>query len=139
MKKFLIVFFMVLVIFVTGCGDKKLTTYHEIDYMEYNEMIGNNETFPLVIGSATCSACSLFKPIMEAFISKYQVEVYYIDISKLSEEDFNFFKSQIGFSSTPTTIFFEDGEQTSAYYRIVGSESLSSVVAAYKRIGYVGE
>lgn len=138
MKKFLIVF-MMLVIFVTGCGNKKFTTYHEIGYVEYNEMIDNSETFPLVIGSSTCSACSLFKPIMENFISKYQVEVYYIDLSKLSEEDFNSLKAQVGFSSTPTTVFFEDGSQTSSYYRIVGSESLSSVVSAYKRMGYIGE
>ena len=138
MKKVLIFLFLIGAIFVTGCGKKEFTTYHEIDYAEFNKMVENNESFPLVIGSSTCSACSLFKPTMESFISKYQIEVFYIDISKLSEDDYNFFKSTIGFSSTPTTIFFEDGNQTSVYYRIVGSESFSGVVEAYKRMGYIG-
>ena len=34
-------------------------------------------------------------------------------------------------------IFFENGKQTSVYYRIVGSESLNGVVSAYKRMGYI--
>lgn len=138
MKKVLMLIFLIGIIFVSGCANKGFTTYHEISYDEYNKMISDKESFPLVIGSSTCSACSLFKPTMESFISKYNVEVFYIDISKLSEDDFNSFKSSIGFSSTPTTIFFEGGKQSSVYYRIVGSESLNGVIEAYKRMGYIG-
>ena len=137
MKKFLILLSFV-VIFVTGCGSKKYTTYDEISYSDYKEMISNKETFPLVIGRTGCSACELFKPTMEAFISKYDIDVKYIDISKLSDEENNEFSSLVGFNSTPTTIFFKDGEQTSTYYRIVGSDTLDNVVKAYKRMGYVG-
>ena len=42
---------------------------------------------------------------MEKFISDYKVDVRYIDISKLSEEDYNLLKSKVNFDSTPTTIF----------------------------------
>ena len=139
MKKFLVFLVFISIVFVTGCGNKKLSTYHEISYEEYNELVSNGETFPLVIGSSTCSACSMFKPTMESFISKYQIDVRYIDISKLSEDDYKTFMSSVGVSSTPTTIFFKDGEQTSVYYRIVGSESFSGVVDAYTRMGYIGE
>lgn len=137
MKRFL---FLVLglLLFVTACGNK-LSTYHEISYDEYKEMISNKDTFPLVIGSSSCSACSLFKPTMESFISKYQIDVRYIDIAKLSDEEKDEFSSITGFKSTPTTIFFENGEQASVYYRIVGSESFDNVVKAFTRMGYIGE
>ncbi len=137
MKKFLIILSFVL-IFVTGCGSKKFTTYDEISYNDYKDLVSNKKTFPLVIGSSTCSACSLFKPTMEAFISKYNIDVKYIDISKLSTEESNSFMSEVGFKSTPTTVFYVNGKQESAYLRIVGSESLDNVVKAYTRMGYIG-
>lgn len=138
MKKFFIMFVISLFLF-TGCSNGKLTTYTEISYDDYVNMMDNGESFPLVIGSSTCSACSMFKGTMESFISKYQVNVRYLDISKLSDEQFNLLKSEINFSSTPTTIFVENGKHTSVYYRIVGSENLSNVVKAYTKMGYLKE
>lgn len=135
MKKFLVLI-LFMVIFISGCGKK--TTYDEISYSEFKKLVENKESFPLVIGSSTCSACSLFRPTMEAFIKKYNIDVKYIDISKLSENENGEFSSIIGFKSTPTTVFFVDGEQTSVYDRIVGSEDLNNVISAYKRMGYIG-
>lgn len=135
MKKFLVLI-LFMVIFISGCG--KRTTYDEISYSEFKKLIENKESFPLVIGSSTCSACTLFRPTMEAFIKKYNIDVKYIDISKLSEDDNGELSSIIGFKSTPTTVFFKNGEQTSAYYRIVGSEDMNGVIEAYKRMGYIG-
>lgn len=139
MMKKVLLFFCICLLFLTGCGSGKLSTYSEISFSDFNDMVKDKKTFPLVIGSSTCSACSVFKPTMENFIKKYQVEVFYIDLSKLSEEESNSLNSIINFKSTPTTVFFKDGLQTSVYYRIVGSESFSNVVDAYKRMGYVGE
>ena len=136
MKKFLVLLSLI-IIFVTGCGGKK--TYNEISYSDYKEMINNKETFPLVIGRTGCSACEIFKPTMEAFISKYDIDVRYIDISKLSEEDMDEFSSLVGFQSTPTTLFVHDGELVSYYHWIIGSETLDNVVKAYKREGFIGE
>jgi len=139
MKKFVFVLCLCITLLLTGCGSKSLSTYTEISYDEFNRMVDDKKSFPLVIGSSTCSACSVFKPTMESFIKKYQVEVFYIDLSKLSEDDSNKLSSVINFKSTPTTVFFKDGLQTSVYHRLVGSESFSNVVDAYKRMGYIGE
>ena len=125
-------------VFFTGCGKKNLTTYHEINYDDYKKMIENKESFPLVIGSSICSHCAMFKPTMELFISKNQVDVKYIDLSKLSEDDYNSFTSLVGIKSTPTTIFIENGVQLSTEYRIVGSLSYNEVLAMYKKMGYIG-
>lgn len=136
MKKLMLMTILVITILLSGCG-KKLTTYNEIDYVKYTEMMENDESFALVIGSSTCSACSLFKGTMEKFISEYQVDVKYIDISKLSEDDYKLLMSEVNFSSTPTTIFIKDGKQTSVYNRIVGAESYTNVVKTYTKMGYI--
>ena len=102
-------------------------------------MVANKESFPLVVGSSTCSACSLFRPTMESFISDYQIDVRYVDISKLSQDEANSFLSIVGITSTPTTVFYKDGEQTSVYFRLVGNKSSDDVVKAYKRMGYIGD
>ena len=137
MKKITLCLMLVVVFFLSGCDSKKLNTYQEISYQEYTDMMDRDESFPLVIGSSTCSACSMFKGTMESFIKKYQIVVYYIDISKLSEDDLNLLKSEVNFSSTPTTIFVENGKHTSVYYRIVGADAMSGVVSAYTRMGYI--
>ena len=134
MKKYLLVVLAVLALFLTGCGKK---TYTSLNYVEYLEKLDNKETFPLVIGSDTCSACKLFKGTMESFITEYQVEVYYIDISKLSEDEYNALKSQTSFDGTPTTVFIKDGALTSYYNRIDGAESYSKVVETYKNNNYI--
>ena len=139
MKKILCILMVIFVFLISGCNEKKLTTYTEISYEEYTNMIKNNETFPLVIGSSTCSACAMFKGTMESFINKYQINVRYIDISKLSEEDYNLLMTEVNFSSTPTTIFINNGKHTSVYQRIVGAESFGNVVNAYKKQGYISE
>ena len=137
MKKFL-TFLIILMLFVcTGCGNKKLSGYHEISFDEYKQLVDAKESFPLVIGSSTCSACAVFKPTMESFISKYQIDVRYIDLSKLSDDERNYLGSNLNFESTPTTIFFEDGKQTSVYYRIVGADTMSNIVKAYTKMGYI--
>lgn len=139
MKKILCILMILFVFLISGCGSKQLTTYHEISYQDYLSMIDNEESFPLVIGSATCSACAMFKGTMETFINKYQVDVRYIDISKLSEEDYSALMTDVNFNSTPTTIFIENGKQKSVYQRIVGAESYSNVVSNYKKQGYIGD
>ncbi|MBP3920534.1 MAG: thioredoxin fold domain-containing protein [Bacilli bacterium] len=136
MKKIIFMLLITLTIILTGCG-KKITTYDEIDYEKYKKMMENKETFSLVVGSSTCSHCSMFKGTMEKFISNYQINVKYIDISKLSEEDYKLFMSEIGVKSTPTTVFVKDGKQTSVYNRIVGAESYSNVVKAYTKMEYI--
>lgn len=140
MKKTINLMIIILaVVLITGCSKKKLETYDEITYAEYREMIDNHETFPVVIGLSTCSACSLFKGTMDVFIQKYQVDVKYIDIHSLEENDYNSLKLELGFSSTPTTVFVINGEHKNTEDRIVGAAALSEVTKKYKEMGYIGE
>lgn len=135
MKKYLLIIIVILVTFITSCSTK-LETYTSLDYAEYLKKLDNKETFPLVIGSESCSACAMFKGTMETFIKDYQVEVFYIDISKLTEEEYNALKTQTSFDGTPTTVFIKDGELTSYYNRLDGTANYSKVKDIYKKNEY---
>lgn len=135
MKKYLLIIIVILVSFITSCSTK-LETYTSLDYAEYLKKLDNKETFPLVIGSESCSACAMFKGTMETFIKDYQVEVFYIDISKLTEEERNALKAQTSFDGTPTTVFIKDGELTSYYNRLDGTANYSKVKDIYKKNEY---
>lgn len=136
MKKIFAIVFVALLFFSLSCG-KKLTTYTEINYAQYLEKMKNKETFPLVIGSESCSACALYKGTMDTFIKKYQVEVFYIDLSKLTEEEENKLYGQVNFDGTPTTVFIELGEYTSVFDRIEGSAGLSTVKEKFRKNNYI--
>lgn len=138
MKKIIIVLMAMIssIILFSGCN-KKLIGYTEISYGEFNKLKEENKTFPLVIGSATCSACSMYKPVMEQFISDYQLEVFYIDLSKLSDEDYGKLKAEITFDGTPTTVFYEDGKLTSFYDRITSAVSIDEVISKFKEKNYI--
>lgn len=138
MKKIIIVLMAMIssIILFSGCN-KKLIGYTEISYGEFNKLKEENKTFPLVIGSATCSACAMYKLVMEQFISDYQVEVFYIDLSKLSDEDYSKLKAEITFDGTPTTVFYEDGKLTSFYDRMTSAVSIDEVISKFKEKNYI--
>lgn len=136
MHKIVNIITLLLVICIVGCSNG-LKTYKEIDYNTYGEMIDNKEDFILFIGSNECSHCIEYEETLDEVIKEYNVEVNYLDLSKLSKEEMNEFKSQISFTGTPTTIFIEKGEEKSHYNRIVGALSYDKIVEKFKENGYV--
>ena len=68
MKRKFVLLIGISMLFLTGCGR---TSYDEISYSELQGLIHNKESFPLVIASATCSACNSYRPTLEKFIEKY--------------------------------------------------------------------
>lgn len=136
MKKILLSCLLILCLVISGCS-LNLDGYTEISYSKLMKKIENEETFPLVIGSSECSACANYEITMNSFISKNQVEVFMIDLSQLSDEDYNRLKTETSFSGTPTTVFYKDGKLTSFYNRIDGSESMSVVEDYFRSNGYI--
>lgn len=138
MKKVIILISIcTLFLLTTGCNNK-LNGYTEISYTEFNEKKENGDTFPLIIGSSTCSACAAYKIVVEQVISEKQVEVFYIDLSGVSEEEYNKLKTEISFTGTPTTVFYKEGKLTSFYNRLDGAEEIDKVKDYLERNNYIG-
>ena len=136
--KGLVFAFVCLSLVVTVGCKKKLTTYTEITYDEFKQMIENKESFPLFVGSSQCSHCDDYKITLNEFIKDYQVKVYYIDIVKMEKEQYNEFLTYVNFGgSTPTTVFITDGVEKTVYNRIVGALSYSKIESKFENAGYI--
>lgn len=122
---------------LTGCGGPK--TYDEISFSQYQEKIKNKDDFILFIGSETCSACSAYKIGLNKVIEKYHVDVKYLDIANLSDEQLKELNSSFYFSGTPTTIFIEDGAEAEDKKRIDGNVKYSKIVSTMQENGYIKE
>ncbi len=137
MRKILYVLILVpLLIIISGCGNK---TYDEITYDDLNSMLEDKESFVLFIGSATCTHCDAYKVTINKVIEDYDVDIKYIDISKLSDSEVSSLQAKFPFSGTPTTVFVEKGEEESTFNRIEGESSYSEVVDALKENEYIKE
>lgn len=136
MKKWMIVMIGVLTFLLSGCGNK-LTTYNEVDYKTLMNMVEEKQSFILFIGSAECDHCSLYKETVNKVVKKYQVNITYIDISKLSVEEKNKLATIVNYDGTPTTAFIENGKETSKYDRIEGNKSYDKVVEKLEKKGYI--
>lgn len=134
---FLIASLLFCIIGLTGCN--KYNTYVEVSYDELQEKINNKDSFALVIGSNTCSACANYKKNMEEVIKDYQIEIFYLDCDKLSDEQDSKLYSKYVINATPTTIFIKDGEEESTYDRIIGASGYSDIVKNLKKHGIIGE
>ncbi len=134
-KKILLLIVAIIAIALTGCGGEK--GYHEVKIDELGKMIKDKESFVLVIGSETCSACEAYKPTMEKVITTYNVRVNYINIYPLKDEEKAELLSYVYYNSTPTTVFFEEGVASGTHNRITGAESYDKVVEMLKKNGYI--
>lgn len=136
MKKWITIIVLGLTIFTVGCFNK-LKTYEEIDYNKLINMFEEKQNFVLFIGSATCDHCSLYKVTLDEVIKKYQIKVYYIDISKLSVEENAKLKLYVNYTGTPTTSFIENGVEESMYDRVDGNRPYDKVIEKFKNKGYI--
>lgn len=126
-----------LFLFTTGCNNK-LNGYIKISYNEFIQKKQNSDTFPLVIGSNTCSACATYEVVMNGFIEENQIEVFYIDLDTVSEAEYNNLKTEISFTGTPTTVFYQAGKLTSFYNRLGGAEDIEGVKKYFRENNYIG-
>jgi len=138
MKK--IVFLFISLLFLTGCSKGNL---RNIDFKEYNDMITNEKSFVLVIGKTGCSYCLDYKETLNDVLEDYDVELYYIDHSKFTEDEKSKFLARVMFDnnaiSTPTTIYIENGREQNKRNRIVGATSKSEVIKYLKGVGIIDE
>lgn len=137
MRKILYVLILIpLLLIISGCGAK---TYDEIIYDDLNNMLDDKESFVLFIGSATCTHCDAYKVTLNKVIEEYNVDIKYLDISKMEDKEVSSLQAKFPFSGTPTTVFVEKGEEESSLNRIEGESSYSEVVDKLKENGYIKE
>ena len=110
----------------------------ELTYDEFSSMIDNEESFVLCISRTTCSHCATYKPKLEEVAQENGIDLYFIDIDKYSEEEQDEFEKILNFNdTTPTTVFLNEGKETTTSNRLVGDVSTSKIVDKLKSNGFI--
>ncbi len=140
-KKIIILVIVCLTILVGAIVADKLMSksyFNEITYNDLIDKIKNKESFVVLISQTTCSHCISYKPKLESVANEYKVDVYYIDVDLLSESEEKNLKTYISYSSTPSTVFIKNGEETSAATRINGDVQLQdTIIKKFKSNGFI--
>lgn len=138
MKKILKSLLIVFIVFVmlTGCSsnDKHIV---DISLEDFKKKVANKESFALYVGNENCSHCVSYMPTLKSVLKEYNITIYHLDNSKLSEKEYADFKTYINISGTPTIAFITDGEEETTLNRIVGEASKESTIDRFKTNGYI--
>lgn len=132
--KSLIIIFVLIIL--AGCS-KENSHIKKISLDKFKEKIANKESFALYIGNKDCVHCENYRPTLDEVLDEYNINIYQIDNSKLSEKEYNEFKTYISISGTPTIVFITDGEEETTLNRIVGELSKEDTVEIFKTNGYI--
>lgn len=90
-----------------------VSTFKKIDYKKFMELYESKELSVVFVGSSTCSYCHRFAPVLTEVSKAKKEQVYYLEISKLKEEELlkimelnEEFKTN--FAMTPYTVAIKD-------------------------------
>lgn len=111
--------------------------FNEIKYKEVIDKIENEESFVLLISQTTCTHCMSYKPKLETVANNYKLDIYYIDVDLLTNEEANNLKTYINYDSTPITVFLKEGTETTAASRINGDASIEKIEKKLKSNGFI--
>lgn len=126
---------IVVLILISACSVVKVCD--EINYKQLDSMVSNKEDFILFVGADDCHDCNKYKTTLNKVIDKYNLDIKYINISKLSKKDKNTFISKFSISKTPVTLFIYDGKEKDVYNRINGNAKYSKIVLKLKENDYI--
>ena len=117
----------------------------EMNTKTFKEKINNKDSFILLITKEGCSHCAEYLPVFINVLEKYKNSQYEIEEKILNkkeeisdlESDKEYLADIANISGTPTTVFIENGEETTVLNRIVGSASRKTVIDRLKTMKYI--
>ena len=130
-----VIFIAMIIILVCSCTKER--HIKEINLDEFKEKIANKDTFALYIGNEGCTHCISYRPILEKVLDDYDITIYQLDNSKLTDEEYNEFRTYINISGTPTIVFITEGEEETTLNRINGEISRDTTIERFKSNGYI--
>ena len=82
----------------------------KLNYNEILEKVDNKESFILCVSASECTHCKSYKPKLKKISNDYDIKIYYTDVDKFNDNEYDEFKDKFSFDGgTPTTMFFKDG------------------------------
>lgn len=123
-------------------------TGYSIDAFEQIKMTNivsesKGETIVVWLGMQGCGYCQAYAPLLEKVTNTYNIKAKYVDVSVMSEEDYNTLLSIEGingyenfveqFTGTPFTMILKDGKVIGG---LDGYYDESGIIAEFERVGF---
>lgn len=138
MKKWKIISLILLVTFIfVGCAKEDKEYLVSISYSEFKEKRANKETFFFEFVQDGCSACMSFTPKLKEVLEENKITGYQLNLSSMTDEEYEEFQLEFKTSGTPNTIFLTEGEELSKLQRISGNVAKTKIVSKLKANGYI--
>ncbi|MGN1371841.1 MAG: thioredoxin family protein [Candidatus Coprovivens sp.] len=97
-----------------------------ISLTEFETKILEKEDMTILIASSTCYPCITFEPTINEVYGEKNSVIYRINISLLSENEINRFRTYYAFKVTPTIFTIKDGIATSESTGVLSKDELIS-------------
>lgn len=104
---------------------------------EFKKKIENQDSFILVVSRDGCHFCQEYYPILIDVIEKYDVTAYRINTTKLNDEERKYLDGIATVTGTPTTLFINEGTETTTLNRLVGGQTKTKIIERFKSLGYI--
>lgn len=132
-KFFKTIVLLIVITLLTGCS----SSLKRVDYDELEKMVKDKKSFILLISQDGCSHCEAYAPIIKKVLKENELTAYNLNITYISEEEYNKLKEKYSdFQGTPTTIFIKDGEEQKDA-RLVGDVSKNKLTSTLKKEKYI--
>ena len=105
---------------------------------EIKEKQQQEEDFILIITSKDCAHCASYKPKINKIAKNNQIIVYYLDLETIKKSERKTFLKELKLSgTTPITMFFKKGKETSILNRITGDLDSKIALEHFKEMGFI--
>ena len=133
MKK-LIILTVVLVSFCVACNSEENVVENEnlekVDNVFKNK-VNSEEKYIFFIGRNSCPACQSFKPTAMEFANKEKINLYYVNGTNFTSEDWQIIDSIVVVEYIPTIIVSENNNILYNEHGAKSYEQLENIVEEY--------
>ena len=113
----------------------------DIDYATYKSLQEANKPFIVIIAQTGCHYCELYRPVVEKVATEQGIPFNWIDVSKLTEEEYTEFNKSNTFLrrnkswGTPTTLLLNNSDTIATINGYVEEDSLKSFLSTNVKVG----
>ena len=129
MKKRLLLCCLVFCFVLTGCT-------RSITYETFKQKIKDGSSMIVEVVQDGCSHCEKFEPVFSKFIKDNNLEYVKLNITHMSDDDYQELNANYGVDGTPMVLFIKNGKELSEY-RISGEAPVSDLEDTFKKAGYI--
>lgn len=112
--------------------------FKDITYDELNNYAAEMKNFVVVFYQTGCPHCDDYMPVYEEVLNSHKNNVpsYKLNLAELTNSEFEEFYEIYSVSSTPTTVYFENGSELD---RFVGNLSEDTIVSKLESWDVINE